>query len=67
MRSKYKYTITDHSQEDVVRNGRGYIEDLEIFIPNEIFAIIKLEDAHNGPVDIKIDAGNMTYEIKKFK
>ena len=65
MWSKHKYTIIDYSQEGVIRNGRGYIENLERLIPNEIFALIKLEDSHNHPVEVKPDAGNMKYEIKK--
>jgi len=52
-------------QDGVIRNGRGYIEDLEKFVPSEIFALIKLEDSYNSFVDLNLDAGNMTYEIKK--
>ena len=65
MRSKYKYTIIDHAQEGVIRNGRGYIEDLEKFVPSEIFALVKLGGSHNSHVDLNLDAGNITYEIKK--
>ena len=65
MRSIYKYTIIDRSQVDVVRNGRGRMEDLKSLLPNEIFAVIELVDGKDGPLDIKVDTGKMSYEIKK--
>ncbi|PIB39075.1 hypothetical protein [Maribacter sp. 4G9] len=65
MGSIYKYTIIDRTQVDVVRNGRGHMEELRTLLPSEIFAVIKLVDGTDGPLDIKVDTGKMSYEIKK--
>jgi len=64
--SGYEYTIIDHSQDGIVGNGRGYIEDLGKFMPNEMFAHIKLEDSNKGLVDLKLDIGNINHEIKEI-
>lgn len=61
----YEYTIIDRTQVDLVLNGRGHKEELSTLLPSEIFAVIKLVDGTDGPLDIKVDTDKMSYEIKK--
>ncbi|MBD1263241.1 hypothetical protein HZY62_21830 [Maribacter polysiphoniae] len=64
-RSMYEYTIREESKGEVVTKGRGHMGELEGILPNEIFAVIRSVDGTDGPLDIRVDTGKTSYEIKK--
>ena len=66
MGSRYEYTIREQSQGEAVIKGRGNLGDLQDILPDEIFAVITLVDGTDGPLDIKVDTGKTSYEIKKY-
>lgn len=53
--ARYRYRIIDNSKGEVLKDGRGGMDDLENFFPNEIYEFLKKEDAGDRLVDTSKD------------
>jgi len=63
--ARYRYRIIDNSKGEVLKDGRGGMDDLENLFPSEIYEFFKKEDAADRLVDTTLRLANFTYEIKK--
>ncbi|QKX07777.1 hypothetical protein HN014_22520 (plasmid) [Aquimarina sp. TRL1] len=62
----YKYIVVNNTPNGRIKAGKGTLEELEKVIPIEILSVLQLFQNDEGPLELKINTDDETYEINKI-